>query len=72
VKRGLSKGVAVAWLLAFGVIVGTDAVSFVDRGAWPVAVVFMLAWLTLAALFLAVSHWDWLYPRLPKWITGKR
>lgn len=67
-----SKTVAGAWLLAFGFIVAVDSVSLVRRGAWPVAVIFGLAWLTLVALFFAVSHWDWLYPRLPDWVARKR
>lgn len=71
-KRNLSKPVAIVWLLAFGVMTFTDSAVWAHRGAWPVAVIFILAWLTLVALFLAMSHWDWLYPRLPNWITGKR
>lgn len=67
-----SKRVAVAWLVAWGVMATTDSVAFVREGAWPVAVIFMLAWMTFIGLFLAMSHWDWLYLRLPNWVTGKR
>lgn len=66
----VSKSVAVTWLLAFGFILAVDSVSLARLGAWPVVVLFALFWLTLVGLFLAVSHWGWLYPRLPRWITG--